>query len=220
MSHTNNATPAPLKIVLEVVTEGPLVVGVWSRPAPWAGIKPFRSEFEFPHAGEYGASFELQLLYKQSNTAEACNYTPPIYEDSAVIDSPSNKVVEGGHSDPCLSVSNQSTKRSGDTNDNRITSCQPSTPPSTSALPGSPAPSTVADSDGDPPPPSGAVNASPTSSPSVAANLVAGRLGSSSRLGKKREHDESSGSDGGGSEEDNTCKRRCVPDSQKVGLSI
>jgi hypothetical protein len=75
------------------------------------------------------------------------------------------------------------------------------------------APSTVADSDGDPPLPSGAVNPSATPTPPIATNLVASRLGSPSRLGRKREHKDSDRNDGGGSEGGKMCKRRRVIDS-------
>jgi hypothetical protein len=191
-------------------------VFVCSLPA----LEPFRSEFEFPLAGEYGASFELQPLYKRSNTAEACNHTPTIYKVSAANDSPSNKVAEGGHPDLCLSVSNKPIKRCSDTNINRITSRQPSDPPFMSALPGSPAPSTVADSDRDPLLPSGAMDPSATPTPPVAASPAASRLGSLSQLRRKREHEESEGDDDGGSGEGNMCKRRCVLDSQDSSLSV
>jgi hypothetical protein len=197
-----------------------LVVKVWSRPALWAGVKPFRSELGFPVAGEHGASFELQPLYKRSNTAEACNHTSTIYEVSAANDSPSNKVAEGGHPDLCLSVSNKPIERCSDTNINRITSLQPSEPPFMSDLPGSPAPSTVADSDGDPPLPSGTVDPSATPTPPVAASPAASRLGSLSPLRRKRKDEESERDDDGGSGEGNMCKRRCVLDSQDGGLSV
>jgi hypothetical protein len=196
-----------------------LVVKVWSRPALWAGVEPFRSELEFPLAGEYGASFELQPLYKRSNTAEACNHTPTIYEVSCANDSPSDKVAEGGHPDLCLSVSNKP-MRCSDTNINRITSRQPSEPPFMSALPGSPAPSTVADSDGDPPLPSGAVDSSATPTSPVAASLAACRLETLSQLRRKREHKESKGDDDGGSGEGKMCKRSRVLDSQRVSRGI
>jgi hypothetical protein len=197
-----------------------LVVKVWSRPAPWAGVEPFRSELELPVAGDHGASFELQPLYKRSNTAEACNHTPTIYEVSAANDSPSNKVAEGGHPDLYLSISNKPITRCSDIKINCITSRQPSEPPFMSALPGSPAPSTVEDSDGDPPLPSGTVDPSATPTPPVAASPAASRLESLSQLRRKREHEESERDDDGGSGEGNMCKRRCVLDSQDGSLSV
>jgi hypothetical protein len=89
-----------------------------------------------------------------------------------------------------------------------------------SDLPGSPAPSTVADSDGDPPLPSGTVDPSATPTPPVAASPVASRLGSPSQLRRKRVREESERDDDGGSGEGKMCKRSRVLDSQGVSLSI
>jgi len=104
-SHKNNATLKPLGITLNVVTEGPFVVKIRSRPAPWAYIKPFRSEIDFTITGEYGTSFEPHPLYERFNMADACDRTRIAHEDSAAIAPLPNNVPEGSHPYLCPSVS-------------------------------------------------------------------------------------------------------------------
>jgi hypothetical protein len=188
------------------------------RPAPCAQMQPSFTTMDCKVAGYYKASFRSPSTRKPSSTTEIFSGTPETCEDLAAITSSPNNVPEGSNAYLRPSVPNSPTGRHIGTHIDRTASRQPSTPSMIRQR--GRAPSTVADSDGDLPLLSGAVNPSATPTPPIAANLVAGRLRSPSRLQRKREHKESDGNDGGGSGEGNMCKRSRVLDSRGGSLSV
>ena len=107
MSYTNDDTSGPPKITLKVVIQGPQVVNFWAQPAPWAGLEPFEAEFDLPTAGQYGASFELHPLWKQSGVSKARSLTTTAHQSSATNGRSSNGVSKRGQSCPSLSRSEE-----------------------------------------------------------------------------------------------------------------
>jgi hypothetical protein len=188
------------------------------RPAPCAQMQPSFTTMNCKAAGYYKASFRSPSTRKPSSTTEISSGTPETCEDLAAITSSPNNVPEGSNAYLRPSVPNSPTGRQSGTHIDRTASSQPSTHRRIRQR--GRAPSTVADSDGDLPLPSGAVNPLATPTPPIAANLVAGRLGSPSRLGRKRKHEESDRNDGGGSEGGKMCKTRRVLDSLDGSLSV
>jgi hypothetical protein len=175
-----------------------LVVSFWSRPPAW-GMKPFQAEFDFPMAGEYGASF-YSPPYEQSDMSRARDLTITKHENPATTDSKSDNVSKRGH--PCLflSVPNEPTDESDVIQSCRMTHCRISAPTCPSTIPESPAEVTVADSE---------------SSPilSAAAGLRGRPSESPPPSSRKRQREEVEYGSGGEAKGDNQRKKRRVPET-------
>jgi hypothetical protein len=152
MLHANDAAPTPLGLSLELVVEQASVVEQEYRPAPClATTKPIYTETYIPGAGEYKLSVKPYQPYRRHSTDNSCNRTPKIYERFVAVESLPKNASSADH--PCLSpsVPNSLTGRR-DNSCGTPTSLRQAHPPlpSVQTPPGSPAPSTIADSVGDP----------------------------------------------------------------------
>lgn len=186
MLHANDAAPTPLGLSLELVVEQASVVEQEYRPAPClATMRPIYTETYIPGAGEYKLFVKPYQPYRRHSTDNSCNRPPKIYERFVAFESPSKKA-------PSPSVPNSMIERHDNSSDTP-TSPQRAHPPPSSVQtpPGSPAPSTIADS-------------------------VDGLSVSPSRSGQKRKRKEAkTGTDGGAKGEcENAYKRRRILDGQ------
>jgi hypothetical protein len=200
MSPTNNATPDPDAdgFTLIVNTRQHLTIKVESQPGPCTGMGTFWAEFGFL-PGKHSVSLGGSALHKSSNTAEDCERTPEISEDSAAITSLPNSVLGSSHLQSTPYLPNCPTERDSSTNIDRTASCKQPTPEI--VWESGRAPSTVVDPDDDdhddPSPPSSVVTPTAAQILPTAAGPASGLLISPSRLSRKRRYDESIG---GGSE--------------------
>lgn len=148
MLHANDAAPTPLGLSLELVVEQASVVEQEYRPAPClATTKPIYTETYIPGAGEYKLSVKPYQPYRRHSTDNSCNRPPKIYERFVAVESPSKKAPSADHPCSSPSVPNSLIERHDNSSDTP-TSPQRAHPPPSSVQtpPGSPAPSTIADS--------------------------------------------------------------------------
>lgn len=145
MSHAKNATSTPSEAILdlELFTDGPISVEIETRPAPCVQMEPCLTTMNCRVAGYYKVSFKSLSTRKPYNMVDIRSGTPEICEDRAVITSSPNNVLESSHPYPSASAPDSPT---GKHSVNGTAACQPHTPHI--ARRNSPAPSTVADSDG------------------------------------------------------------------------
>lgn len=152
MLHANDAAPTPLGLSLELVVEQASVVEQEYRPAPClATTKPIYTETYIPGAGEYKLSVKPYKPHRRHSTDNSCNRTPKIYERFVAVESPPKSASSADR--PCLSPSVPNSLTGGrDNSCGTPTSLRRAHPPLSSVQtpPGSPAPSTIADSVGDP----------------------------------------------------------------------
>jgi hypothetical protein len=208
MPRTN--TPDPDGFTLIVNTRQRLTIKVESQPGPCTGMGPFWAEFRFL-PGKHSVSLGGSALHKSSNTAENCERTPEIFENSAAITSPPDNVLEGSHHHRSPCFPNSPTGRYDGININRTASCI--------VRGNGRAQSTVADSedDDDPPPRSSVVTPTAAQILPTAADPASGHPTSPSELLRKRRHNESIGDESEGS---NMFKRKCTSGRQDGSSSV
>lgn len=190
MSYTNDTTSGPPKIVVNVTVEGPVVMNFWAQPAPWAGLKPFEAEFDFPTAGLYGASFELHPLWKQCSPSKARSLTTTAHQNSARSDLLSNRVSKRGQSCPSSSLSDELTDGLV-VQSRRVTPHSTVVPQSSLTVPENPSKAAAADLAVDSPSRKDVAVLAATSLLPTATDSIESPLGSSPRSGQKRgRHDD------------------------------
>jgi hypothetical protein len=207
MSQTHDTMLERYKVTLTLDTEGPLLVEIWSRPAPCAEIKPFSSELYFPTAGQHGASFELSQLCKRPSTNIARDLTTITHANPDGMEVLSKSLPKEGHHRLLLSASSKLIDQSREIQSCNTMSCATPAPPSPVALPGSPGAATIADSDDGSPSASRVAATAVRSITPTATDLIGDSPESPPLLGQKRgrEEDPKARSEGG-----NASKRRRV----------
>ena len=211
MSHTNDTVLAKYNVTLTVDTKGPLLVKIWSQPAPCAEVKSFSSELYFPTAGQHGASFELSQLCKRPSTNKAPDRLTITHANPDRTEVSPKSVPMGSHHRLLPSTSSKPTDQSLEIQSCNTMSCATPAPPSPVALPGSPGAATIADSDDGSPSASRVAATAVRPITPTATGLIGDSLESQPLLGQKRGREEEQKV---GSEGSNASKRRRVLGSQ------